>query len=159
MKSAVQAGLVLGITVVVWTALHAALGWYKDPGMSWTFWMVIPFELILVVFMLKNTKKQGFRYGQQVAAGLVMSLVGGAIIFVGCYVLTTMVFPTYYADVRAMAESALTQSGQSPEQIKTILDAQAKMMTPLMNSVMSFVGTVVTGLFGALVAGVFIRNK
>jgi hypothetical protein len=159
MKSAVQAGLVLGLTVVVWTALHAALGWYKDPGMSWTFWMVIPFELILVVFMLKNTKKQGFRYGQQVVAGLVMSLVGGAIIFVGCYVLTTMVFPTYYTDVRAMAESAMTQSGQSPEQIKAVLDAQAKMMTPVMNSLMGVVGTLVTGLFGSLVAGAFIRNK
>jgi len=159
MKSAVQAGLILGITVVVWTALHAALGWYKDPGMSWTFWMVIPFELILVVFMLKNTKKQGFRYGQQVAAGLVMSLVGGAIIFVGCYVLTTMVFPTYYADVRGMYEKVMIAKGWTPEQIGAAMEKQKSMMTPMGSSMMGFIGTTVTGLIVALIASVLIRNR
>ena len=159
MKTAIQAGVVLGLTVVVWTLAHAALGWYKDPGMSWTFWMVIPFELILVVWMLKNTKKLGFRYGQQVMAGLVMSLVGGAIIFVGSYLITTVIFPTYYADLRTMTETILTQQGRTPEQIQTALNAQAGMLTPMMNACLGFIGTVGTGLFGALVGGAFFRNK
>ena len=159
MKSAVQAGLILGITVVVWTALHAALGWYKDPGMSWTFWMVIPFQVILLVWMLKNTKKQGFGYGQQVVAGLVMSLVAGAIIFVGSWLITTAVFPTYYADVQAMAEKVLAARGMTPEQIAAAMDKEKAMMTPMGSSLTGFVGTTITGLVVALIAAVLIRNK
>ena len=43
--------------------------------------------------------------------------------------------------------------------VKAVLDAQAKMLTPVMNSLMGFLGTVVTGLFGSLVAGAFLRAK
>jgi uncharacterized integral membrane protein len=93
MKSAIQAGVILGLLVLVWTLIHGFTGWYKDPGMSWTFWMVIPFQIILLVWMLKNTKKQGFGYGQQVMAGLVMSVVAGAIIFVGSWLITTAGVP------------------------------------------------------------------
>jgi hypothetical protein len=159
MKSAVQAGVILGLLVLVWTLIHGFTGWYKDPGMSWTFWMVIPFEVILLVWLLKNTKKQGFAYGKQVVAGVVMSLVAGAIIFVGSYAITTMVFPTYYADVKVMVEQALAARGMAPEQVQAELAKEAPMMTPLMSSCRGFLGTVVTGLLVSLVAAVLIRHK
>ena len=159
MKSAVQAGLILGITVVVWTALHAALGWYKDPGMSWTFWMVIPFELILVVFMLKNTKKQGFGYGKQVMAGIVMSLVAAAIVFVGSYLIVPAVFPTYFQDLRAMSEKVWTAQGLPPDQVQARLAKEASMYTAMGSATLGFIGTLCTGLIVSLIASGLIRSK
>jgi len=159
MKSAIQAGVVLGLLVLVWTLIHGFTGWYKDPGMSWTFWMVIPFQIILLVWMLKNTKKQGFGYGQQVMAGLVMSLVAGAIIFAGSWLITTTVFPTYYADMRAMTEKVLVAKGLTPEQIAAAMEKQKGMMTPMGSSVAAFIGTTVTGLLAALIAAGLIRNR
>lgn len=159
MKSAVQAGVILGLLVLVWTLIHGFTGWYKDEGMSWTFWMVIPFQVIMLVWMLKNTMKQGFAYGQQVKAGIVMSLVAAVIIFVGSYLITTTLFPTYFADVSAMAGRALTKQGMSPEQVQAALATQAPMLTPLRSSCTGFVGTVVTGLVVSLLAAVMIRHK
>lgn len=159
MKSAIQAGVVLGVLVLVWTLIHGFTGWYKDPGMSWTFWMVIPFQVIVLVWMLKNTKKLGFGYGQQVLAGLVMSLVAAAIIFAGSWVITTTVFPTYYADVQAMAERVLTARGMTPDQVAATMEKQRPMMTPMGSSVAGFIGTTITGLVAALVAAGIIRNK
>jgi len=159
MKSAVQAGVILGLMVLVWTLIHGFTGWYKDPGMSWTFWMVIPFQVILLVWMLKNTKKLGFAYGQQVMAGVVMSLVAGAIIFVGSYVVETVVFPTYWTDVKAMTEGVLAKQGMTPELIQAEMAKQASMMTPLMSSCMGFVGTFMTGLIVSLLGAVLIRHK
>jgi len=159
MKSAIQAGVILGLLVLVWTLIHGFTGWYKDPGMSWTFWMVIPFQIILLVWMLKNTKKQGFGYGQQVMAGLVMSVVAGAIIFVGSWLITTAVFPTYYADVRGMYEKVMVAKGWTPEQIGAAMEKQKSMMTPMGSSMMGFIGTTVTGLIVALIASVLIRNR
>ena len=159
MKSAIQAGVVLGILVLVWTLIHGFTGWYKNPGMSWTFWMVIPFQVILLVWMLKNTKKQGFGYGQQVLAGLVMSLVAAAIIFVGSWVITTTVFPTYYTDMRAMYEQILAARGATPAEIADTLNKDKAMMTPAGSSTTAFIGTTLTGLFAALIAAGLIRNK
>jgi hypothetical protein len=159
MKSAIQAGVILGLLVLVWTLVHGFTGWYKDPGMSWTFWMVIPFQVILLVWMLKNTRKQGFGYGQQVLAGLVMSLVAAAIIFAGSYLITTAVFPTYYADVRAMTEQAMTAKGWTPEQIAAAMDKEKGMLTPMGSAAAGFIGTTITGLLAALIASAIIRNK
>jgi len=159
MKSAVQAGLVLGLTVLVWTLIHGFTGWYKDPAMSQTFWIVIPIQVIIMVRMLKNTKKLGYEYGKQVMAGMLMSLVAGAIIFVGSYLIETVVFPTYTADLKAMAERMWTAQGKTPEQIQTAMAQQAGMMTPLMSSCMGFVGTIVTGLIVSLVGAAFVRHR
>ena len=151
MKSAVQAGVILGIMVVVWTLLHGFTGWYKDPGMSWTFWMVIPFQIILLVWMLKNTKKQGFGYGQQVLAGVVMSLVAGVIIFAGTYLVTTAVFPTYYADIQAMLERIRAATGKPV--------GAGPPMTAMSSSVKAFLGTFCTGLIVSVIAAVLIRDR
>ena len=159
MKSAIQAGVILGLLVLVWTLIHGFTGWYKDAGMSWTFWMVIPFQIILLVWMLKNTKKQGFGYGQQVMAGLVMSLVAGAIIFAGSWLITTTVFPTYYADVRAMTEQVMVAQGRTADQIAAELEKQKGMLTPMGSSMMAFIGTTVTGLVAAMIAAGMIRNR
>jgi hypothetical protein len=137
--------------VVVWILLHGITGWYKDPGMSWTFWMVIPFQVILLVWMLKNTKKQGFGYGQQVMAGVVMSLVAGAIIFVGTWLITSMVFPTYYADVQAMTDKIRAMQGKPP--------GTAAAMTAMGSSMKAFLGTVCTGVIVSLIAAGLIRDK
>ena len=159
MKSAIQAGVILGVLVLVWTLIHGFTGWYKDPGMSWTFYMVIPFQIILLVWMLKNTQKQGFGYGKQVVAGIVMSLVAAVIIAIGSWVITSAVFPTYFQDAQAMATKALTAKGWTPEQVAAALDKQKWMMTPTGSACMGFIGTVLTGLFGALIAGVLIRSR
>jgi hypothetical protein len=159
MKSAVQAGVILGLLVLVWTLIHGFTGWYKDPGMSWTFWMVIPFQVILLVWMLKNTKKQGFAYGKQVMAGVVMTLVAGAIIFVGSYLIESVVFPTYWADIKAMTEGIMAKQGKTPDQIQAEMAKQASMMTPLASACMGFMGTFITGLIISLLGAVLIRHK
>jgi hypothetical protein len=151
MKSAIQAGVILGLMVVVWILLQGFTGWYKDPGMSWTFWMVVPFQIILLVWMLKNTKKQGFGYGQQVLAGVVMSLVAAVIIFVGSWLVTTAVFPTYYEDAQAMVEKIRATRGMPP--------STGKPMTAIGSAMSAFIGTLCTGLVVSLIAAGLIRNR
>jgi len=159
MKSAIQAGVILGLMVVVWTLIHGFTGWYKDPGMTWTFWMVIPFQIILLVWMLKNTKKQGFGYGKQVMAGIVMSLVAAAIVFVGSYLIVPAVFPTYFQDLRAMSEKVWTAQGLPPDQVQARLAKEASMYTAMGSATLGFIGTLCTGLIVSLIASGLIRSK
>jgi hypothetical protein len=159
MKSAIQAGVILGLMVVVWTLVHGFTGWYKDEGMSWTFWMVIPFETILLVWMLKNTKKQGFGYGKQVLAGTVMTLVAAVIIFLGSWLIVPAVFPTYFQDMRAMTERVMTTRGMTPDQVQAALAKSASALTPMGSATLAFIGTLCTGLIVSLIAAGLIRSK
>ncbi|MGH7726425.1 MAG: DUF4199 domain-containing protein [Candidatus Eiseniibacteriota bacterium] len=159
MKTPLNAGLAIGVFVTLWTFLMGFTGWYKDPGKMWGFWVVVPMQIIILIWMLKKTAAQGRPYGGQIVAGLVASLVAGLIVFLGSWVFMTVVFPNYFSDLRAMAEQMMAAQGQTPEQIKTALDAQAPLQTPLMQACFGLIGTVLTGFLTSLVAGVFIRHK
>ncbi len=159
MKTPITAGLALGVFVTLWTFLMGFTGWYKDPGRMWGFWVVIPMQVMIMIWMFKKTAAEGKPYAGQIVAGLVASLVGGAIIFLGSWVFTTVLFPNYFSDLRAMAEQLYTSQGKTSEEIKAALDAQAPMQTPFMQSFLGFCGTVLTGLLTSVVAGVFIRHR
>ena len=68
-------------------------------------------------------------------------------------------FPTYYADVRAMTEQVMVAKGLTPEQIQAALDKEKGMLTPMGSSMAGFIGTVCTGLLAALIASAMIRSR
>lgn len=159
MKTAVNAGVTIGIFVVLWTFLLGFTGWYKDPSKMSLFWVVIPMQTIILVWMMRKTAREGNMYGAQVLAAVVASVVAGVIVFVGSWIFTSMVFPNYFSEVRVVGEKMLAQQGRTPEEIKTILDAQAPMQTSFVQACLGFVGTLLTGLLTGLIGGAFIRNR
>jgi Zn-dependent membrane protease YugP len=88
-----------------------------------------------------------------------MSLVGGVIIFASSLLFTTILFPQYFDELRAIQSQMLKQAGQSDAQIKAVLDAGAATATPFYQALFGFIGTVVTGVVVSSVAGAFLRKK
>jgi len=151
-------GILLGVLVEIWTVVIIATGWYKDPALLMLFFLVIPLEVVLLVIALQGTAS-GAEYGQQVMTGTLISVVGGVIILVGSFLITTVVFPHYFADLRAISATALAKSGKTPEQIAAALNASDALYNPWTNSIQGFIGTVGTGIFTSLVAAIFLRRK
>lgn len=159
MSTSVRAGVLLGVLVIVWTFVMGVTGWYKDPALGNVFFLVIPLEIGLLVWMLRRTAAEGATYGRQIANGLVFAVVASVLIFAGSYVFTTVAFPTYFADVCAMQEKVLRANGVSEADIAAQTKAAAPLQTPFMNALFGVIGTVVTALVGSAVAGFFIRRK
>ena len=159
MKAIPKAGLTLGALVVIWTFITGVAGSYKDPALQNLFWFVVVIQVGVMIWGLRLSAREGRGYGAQVGAGVLMSLIGGVIIFLGSLLFTTVVFPSYFADIRQLGEEMLRAHGMSEEMIKTQLEWQAKFQTPFMSALMGFLGTMITGLVVSLVVGAFLRKK
>lgn len=159
MSSPIKAGIILGILVTIWTYICGFTGWYKDPNMAWTFNLVVLIEIVVLVWLLRKTAAEGRTYGGQVVGGLTASLVAGVIIFVGSYLWATVFFKDYQAELRAMGEKVLSQQGKSPQEIETVLNAQAAMSAPFMQALLGALGTIVTGLVVSAILAIFLRAR
>jgi len=158
MSTPVRAGVLLGVLVVAWMFVMGLTGWYKDPVLLSLFFLVIPLEIVVVVWALVRTAPTA-SYGTQVVNGLVLSLVAGVIVFCGSLVFTTVAFPNYFTELQGVQAGMLKAQGLSEADIRTQVEASAAMQTPLVNAVTGFAGTIVTGLVTAVVAGFFLRRK
>ena len=158
MNVPIRAGILLGVLCVVWTFVMGFTGWYKDPVMMNAFFLVIVFEIAVIIWALRKTCATA-AYGRQVANGLVVSVVAGVLIVCGSLLFTTVAFPDYFKELEAAQVAMLKAQGLSDGDISTQVAAQAAMQTPIMNALSGFIGTVVTGLIVSAIAGAFLRRK
>jgi hypothetical protein len=159
MSPTIKTGLVLGLAVEVWTFAVIALGWHKDPMLLSLFYLVIFIHAGVLFWGVRMTAAQGKGYGAQVAAGTAMSAIGAVVIFVGSYLIVTVVFPNYFAEVQEAGRLLLVSRGLSEEAVKAQMDAMAPMQTPLVNSLTGSIATVITGLIESLIIAAFVKAK
>ena len=157
MRTAVVGGILLGVLVTLWTALVVLTGWYKDPALVWTFWVLVIIEIAVLAWTLKRTAAEGRGYGGQVAVGLVASLVGGVLIFLGSLLVTTVLAPEYFEEVRRMGAELARQAGQSEAEVQRLLEAPTQ--SPVQGALAGFLGTVGTGLLVSVVLAAFLRER
>lgn len=158
MNIPIRAGVVLGVLCVVWTFVMGFTGWYKHPVMLNLFFLVIPLEIGIVIWALRKTAANA-TWGGQVINGLVLSLVASVLIFAGSLFFTTVAFPTYFTDIQAMQTGMLKSAGMAEAEIASTVAAAAAMQTPFVNAISGVIGTIVTGLLVAAIAGAFLRKK
>lgn len=159
MKTILTYGVILGAVVVGWTFVMGFSGWYRHPALLNLFFLVIPIQIGLIVGMLSRTAAQGRGYLGQVVAGTTASVLGGVIIVGGSLLFTTVVFPNYFSELRAIQEEILRSRGLPEAEIAAHAAATASTQTPLIQAMAGFVGTFATGLVTSLVAGGFIRAR
>ena len=158
MKQSAIAGVVLGVIVAVWVLILGFTGLYKNPLGALAFLLVIPINIVVVIWGLRKTRARN-GYGAQVLASVVIGIVGSIIIMLNSYVFTTMLFPSYFDDIRGMQQEMLTQAGMSQEEIDRRLEAASASMTPGRQAINGGIGTVGTSLLTGLVAAIWIRRK
>ena len=158
MSIPIRAGVLLGVLCVFWTFVMGLTGWYKDPVMLNLFFLVILLEVGIVIWALRKTAASA-TWGGQIVNGLVLSLVASVIIFAGSLFFTTVAFPDYFTELQSAQAQMLKTQGLSEADIKMQVAAAAALQTPFMNAVTGVIGTVVTGVVVAAIAGAFLRKK
>ncbi|HSQ60653.1 MAG TPA: DUF4199 domain-containing protein [Acidobacteriota bacterium] len=159
MSVVLKYGIALGVLVEIWTAIVIGMGWHKDPALLLLFFVVIPIQITVLVMALKGTAAAGASYGKQVVTGFGISVVAGVLIALGSIVLTTVVFPEYFNELRTAGEAMLQKAGLPPEQVEAQLKANEGMYNPWQNALSGFLGATVTGLVVSAIAGAFLRKR
>ena len=158
MPPTLRYGVLLGLGVAAWTFFMGLTGWYKHPILLSLFWLVIPFQIALLLWALRKTA-QDAGYGRQVWNGVSMSLLGSMIIYAASILFTTVVFPKYFEELEALGRQLMAKQGLSAEQIEAAVRAQAPMQTPRASAMAGAIGTVMTGFFTSVIAAVWFRKK
>ena len=154
----VKAGIWLGVLVFIWTLVMGMTGWYKHPVLLNMFWVVILIEVAVLLWALRKTAA-ATEYLGQVGNGALVAVIGAAIIFCGSLLFTSVLFPNYFAELRAIQTEMLKNAGKTEAEISATIAMTATMQTPVINAVMGAVGTVVTGLLASLIIAIFHRKK
>jgi len=159
MKTIVNAGVVLAVLVGVLMFVNGFLGAYKNESLGWvfpTFATVI--EVGVLIWGLRQTAAQGRFYGGQVGAGVLIALVGAALI-----IPISLVWTAMHPDVFEYAEAAMrdrwADGGMSDDQIEQMLQATTWSRTAWFQAVMGALATVVTGLVSSLILAIWVRKK
>lgn len=153
-----RTGLLIGIAVVAWTFFMGVTRWYLHPTLLNLFWVVIPIQIALLVVGLRSTAAAN-GYGKQVLSGTLASVLAAPLIFCGSLLFTTVAFPNYFEEIRAVQAEMLAKAGKSPEEVKAQVEAMVSMQTPFLQALFGAIGTVVTGLVASLVIAAFARKR
>lgn len=158
MRGPVRWGVILGGAVAVLSLVFGLAGWHRTYEMSFVFLAIaIPINLATVVLCLRE-RASSEGWAGQVKNGLVVGLVGSVIIFVSSWLVTTAVFPDYFAEMAEGYREAYVNMGLSEDEVADLVAATAA-ASPVRSAFDGVVGTMATSLVVAAVAGAWLRKK
>ncbi len=159
MKPTLKAGIALGLGVMVWTYLGGFAGWYKDPALANLFYVVILIQAGAIAWGLTMTRSAGKGYGGRLGAGILVSLYGAIIGIFTSLLYSLVLFPNALQEAKEMQLDQLATQGQTAEQIEMARKMMDVMFTPVANTAMGFVMTLLTGFVLSLILAAVIRKK
>lgn len=129
----VVAGIVLGALVTAWALVMGATGWIFDPALSALFGLVVVYEIVVLVVLLRSTAAEN-GWVAQVRAGTLAAVVASPIVFAQSLVFTTVLHPEFV--------SAHPEQGTALEQ-----------------ALAGVIGTIASGVLASAIIGAFARKR
>jgi hypothetical protein len=159
MDPILPAGLAIGGLSAAWMFVMGLTGWYKDPATINLFLVAVPIQVAGLVWGLRRTAAEGRNFAQQVAAGTLMSIVAGTVVFGASLVFTTLAFPEYFRELQHTYRTILERQGRSQAEIDAALAAATAGATPLGQAMQGFVGTMLTGIAASALIAIVVRRR
>ena len=156
MTTAIKYGLVLGVIVAALGFVLGMLGLHTHEMAPISFVIVVIIINALIVVLAVRRLASTSNWVQQVQNGLVLGLVGAAIVFLGSWLMTAVVFPNYYAEFAEAARARATAEGMTAEEIVAAVELVTG--TPVGSAFQGALGTVITSVVVAAIAGIFNRT-
>ena len=133
-------------------------GWHRTYEMAFVFLaLAIAINAVTVVLCLRE-RASSEGWPGQVKNGLVVGLVGSVIIFVSSLLVTTVVFPDYFTEMAEGYREAYVNMGLSEDEVAELAAATAA-ASPVRSAFEGVVGTMMTSLVVAAIAGAWLRKK
>jgi hypothetical protein len=159
MAAVLKASVALTVLIALLTIVLAVTGLHKNPivGGLGGIAVAILFNIGCVLWCLKQTASEN-GYGKQFLNGLFIGVIAGALIFIVSWVMLTVVFPHYLAEVQQANIELLRSAGMPDEQLQARV-ASIEAATPVSQSLAGLVGTLVTSVIAGAIIAIFRRKK
>lgn len=170
MEIPVRYGLVLGFIVAAFGFVLAMTDLHTHAAAPMGFVIAATILNVVIVVLATQRSAPNSNWGRQVLNGLVLGVVAAVIVFLGSWVMTTVVFPDYYAEYFAAIRDRALEAGMSGGALEPgdgggsgiAADPELQTLVPPGTAVMSAssgaVGTIITSIVVAAIAGYFKRS-
>ena len=158
MKVPLRWGVILGGAVAVLSLVSGLAGWHRVYEMSFVYLAIAILINVATIVLCLREQASSEGWLSQVKNGLVVGLVGSAIIFVSSWLVTTVVFPNYFAEMADGYREAYVNMGLSEDEVADLVAATAA-TSPIRSAFDGVAGTVATSLVVAAIAGGWLRSK
>lgn len=163
-KETLNYGIIYGLITVVFSVLTYM---FDLTFKTWIIWPSMLLGIIVLFFLLRSYRDHyngGYiTYGKSVGAGVIISIYAAIITAIYIYVLYAFIDPDMIEKSLAVAEerlqAKLAQRGLPADSLDTMMDRQAKIMTPWFTSLMGIVNSVFYGLILSLIVSLFVMKK
>lgn len=158
MNASVKGALVLGVTVAILGLVFAVAGLHTNPMAAFAFVILaVLLNIGVIIWTLRATRSTN-GYGGQLLAGVVIGLVAGVIIFASSWTMTGVIFPDYYDEMYDGYLEFFENAGMDEAQIDKQM-AALENVTPAGPALQGAIGTIITSVVVAAIAGIFLRRK
>ena len=156
MEIPIRYGIVLGVIVGAMGFAFAIFGLHTSETAPMVFVIAaIVINVVVVVLAMQRTAPHS-NWSGQVLNGLVLGVVGAAIIFLSSWVMTAVVFPEYYAEFAEAGQRAVSAGLSAAEIEEAVAMASG---TPVGTAFSGASGTVITSVVVAAITGYFKRTR
>ena len=158
MSAPVRWGVMLGAGVTALNLLFGFAGWHRVYEMSFAFLAAAIVMNIGAIVLCLRARASHDGWGGQMKNAFVLATIASVIIFAGSMVVTTVIFPDYFGEMAEGYREAYVNLGHSPEEVRDLVAATAA-TSPVRSAVDGVVGTMVTSVVMAAIAGVWLRKR
>ena len=158
MQPPVKYGLALGIAVGVLGFLTPTFGLHTNSYASMLFGLLAIIINIVFVYMTLRETAATATWARQAANGLVVGVIGGAILFASSWVMTAVVFPDYHAELVAAMRGTLEAAGLPANQIDAQVAVALETSSPVSSALSSAISATVVAVAAGAVIGIFKRQ-
>ena len=157
MSARIRYGLFLGIAVGALGFLLPILGLHVNPVMPAVFVVAATIINVVMIFLALGETAASATWLAQLVNGLVVGVIGAVLVFAGSWVMTTVVFPDYYAEYAAGMSASLAAAGLAADQVEAQM-AVIEQTSPVSSAASGSLGAILTSLVAAAVIGIFKRQ-
>ena len=153
----IKYGLALGVIVAAFGFVLGISGLHTHQMAPMGFVIVAIIINVVIVILAVRRLASTSNWIQQVVNGLVLGLVAAVIVFLGSWLMTAVILPDYYAEFAEAARARVIANGLAAEEIEAAVLIVTG--TPVGSAFQGALGTVITSVVVAGIAGIFNRTR
>ncbi|MEE4196934.1 MAG: DUF4199 domain-containing protein [Bacteroidales bacterium] len=159
-KAALNYGLMLGLALVIYAVLLFIFDLHLNKYLGYISYIIVIAFLIWGTKSYRDNNLNGaISYGKALGLSTLIVLIAAFIYGIYSYLLITVIDPGYIDKLIAISEEQLLKQGIPDEQIEIGLSMQKKMMSPMIISILAFVGMFFWGFVLSLIISAFMKKE
>lgn len=160
-QPALQAGIVMGFVLVIFSILTYVLGIMTESYLQWIMYILVIAGIVIFTRKYRDENLGGYiTYGRALGFSVVMMIIASLISAIYTFIFYKWIDPSQIEVLKQMSEQRLYErGGLSEQQIDMAMQYSQRFLSPTWLALGVVLNTIFMGFLFSLIISIFIRKK